>query len=111
MTTTYQINPDEPSFVLEVNVTDEGVILDAYAYGELQGTRAMMADEWFEWLLPTCVHCHRGLLDTGTLLVDVTGGDVCGAHGTNHMHCTGYDPYDGDGVCNGCHLGADEHHV
>lgn len=108
---TWKINPDEESYVLEAVLTEEGVILDAYAYGEHQGTKAMMADEWFDSLLPKCVHCHRGLLWKDNTLVDITGGDVCGAHGTNHPHCRQYDPYPilGSVVCNECHLSAEDH--
>lgn len=40
--------PLEDGRALQVNVTDEGVILDAYDNDEHIGTRAMTAPEWFE---------------------------------------------------------------
>ena len=39
---------DEDGRTLAVVVTDEGVLFDAFAGGEHAGTKAMMADEWFE---------------------------------------------------------------
>ena len=35
---------------LQVTVTEEGVIMDAYFDGDMVGTVGMMADEWFDWV-------------------------------------------------------------
>ncbi len=43
---------DEEGFILEVVVTDEGVVMDAYTDGGTFhiGTKAMTAEEWFEFI-------------------------------------------------------------
>lgn len=88
---TWHVHPDEESFELEVVLTDEGVVINAYAYGVHQDTDARTAEEWFEWLLPKCGRCHRGLLDDGdpdNPWIDITGGDICE---DDKMHYVGED--------------------
>lgn len=44
------IPSDDNERTLVVNVTDEGVIMDAYLDGELSGTVGMTFEEWWEYV-------------------------------------------------------------
>lgn len=49
--TTYQLDEPDGTQMLEVVVTEEGVIMDCYRGAEHVGTIAMMADEWYDFVI------------------------------------------------------------
>ena len=94
-----------------VRVTDEGVTLEGWVAGEEQGHFQMGWEDLLDHLLPECVHCHTSIFDNGQALIDLaTWGDICGAHGTNHPHCKGFDAWHGhESICNGCRVHKEDH--
>jgi hypothetical protein len=75
----------EGKMQMQVIVSPQGIILDAFDGDEHVGTQGMMYDEWYEWVsevapfdLPNtdCRHCGERIHMKG-VYVDNTGGDVC----------------------------------
>lgn len=42
---------DDKDVLLQVNITNEGIIMDVIMDGEVIGTRGMMADEWADEIM------------------------------------------------------------
>ena len=96
-TKTWLTNQEDDSFVLEVNLTEEGVIFDAYAFEQHQGTLAMTGHEWFEHIIDLmCLHCGSKLLTDSTTLLDLNGETSCPREhdGEDHYHCYQYEAVD-----------------
>lgn len=92
---------------LRVRATDEGLAIEASAYGEVQGSIAMTAAGLYAEALPQCVHCGGGVVDDETSWLGADGAAACPARGGGQPHCVEHDPR--DGACNGCSLAGAAH--
>ena len=91
---------------LEIQPTEEGLVIDAYWDGIHQGGVGKTYVEWFESLLGECIHCGGSLVTNQNHdIIDIeTESVLC----EDHYHCTNFEP-SLDGWCLNCRLTSEKH--